>query len=351
MILPLSIVLGQDVVYTQFSNTPIFNNPSLTGAEEGLHTYTLGRLQWMNLPVHYNAVNFEGDFGIRNIPVIGGFGLFVNENNEGIGFIKDLQIGVSFSSRIKVSSLFVIQIGIKASLMQKEINWDDFVFTDQLSERYGNVYASSFTPPDISTKTFMDFGFGGLFQYRNRSSTFQGSSGFAVDHLFEPDQSFLSTATAPLSRKYIIHSDFLISTNECSTCKLKGYGFKDPIILTPGFLYQLQNNMNTIQVGFNLIKFNFSLGFWYRYQEQLSEKDIFSILFGYRIFFSKSSFMKLTYSLDLGNKQLSGTPVYAHEFCLTLNFTDLNKERGNKNMKKLNNKTKEGLVEKIVNLF
>jgi type IX secretion system PorP/SprF family membrane protein len=327
LILPFSLTIGQDIVFTPFLNAPAYYNPALTGAKEGIHTYTLGRFQWLDLPFHYNSFHFEGDFGIRNVPAIGGFGLFISENQDGIGFIKDLRMGISFSSRIKVSPLFAVQIGIKASVIQKKINWDDLIWPDQLSELYGNIYVSSFTPPDADKKAFMDFGLGGLFQFRNTSGTFQGSSGIAVDHLFEPDQAFLSNGAVPLPRKYIVTSDFNILTNECSTCKLKGYGFSEPLFLTPGFLYQLQNSISTIQTGCNMTKFNFSFGFWYRARIEQDAYDIYSVLFGYRVFFSKSSFMNLSYTLNLSNEQikkwLSETPIYAHEFCLSLHFTNL----------------------------
>lgn len=330
LILPFSIAIGQDVVFTPFLNTPTYYNPAHTGAKEGIHTYTLGRFQWLDLPIHYNSFHFEGDLGIRNIPAMGGFGLFVSENHDGVGFIKDFQLGISLSSRIIVSSLFAIQIGIKTSVIQKKVNWDDLVWPDQLSELYGNIYVSSFVPPDTDKKAFMDFGLGGLFQFRNTSGTFQGSSGIAVDHLFEPDQALLSTGAVQLPRKYIITSDFYISTNECSTCKLKGNGFKDPLFLNPGILYQLQNSISTIQTGCNMTKFNFSFGFWYRARIEQDTYDVYSILFGYRVFFSKSSFMNLTYNLNLSNelinKKVSETHVNAHEFCLSLHFTGLTKD-------------------------
>jgi hypothetical protein len=112
---------------------------------------------------------------------------------------------------------------------------------------------------------------------------------------------------------------------------LKGNGFKDPLFLTPGILYQLQNSISTIQAGCNMTKFNFSFGFWYRARIEQDAYDVYSVLFGYRVFFSKSSFMNLTYNLNLSNelvnKQLSESPVYAHEVCLSLHFTGLSRDK------------------------
>ena len=327
MILPFSIVVGQDANFTQFINTPIYFNPALTGANEGLHTATITRAQWMNLPVQYKAFNFEGDMGIRSIPGIGGFGLSLGQNNEGTGFIQDLQIGISFSSRIKFSSLFAMQIGLKASVIQKKINWDDFVFSDQINERYGNIYEPDFTPWEVQVKRFADFALGAVLQFKNRNGIFRGSTGIAADHLFQPDQSFLSSSRSPLGRKYSFHSDFVITTTECSTCKLKGAGFADPLKILPEFLYQYQNNRGILHAGLNLTKFNFTLGFWGRHQvrewnydDEISY-DNYSILLGYRIFFSKSVSVNLTYSADLANRHSLQQPFDAHEFCLSLDIS------------------------------
>jgi type IX secretion system PorP/SprF family membrane protein len=327
MILPFSIVVGQDANFTQFINTPIYYNPALTGANVGLHTASIVRAQWMKLPIPYKAFNFEGDVGIRSIPGIGGFGLTLSQNNEGIGFIQDLQIGISFSSRIKFSSLLAMQIGLKASVIQKKINWDDFVFSDQIGEEYGNIYQSGFIPPDSQTKRFADFALGAVLQFNNRNGIFRGSTGIAADHLFQPDQSFISSGKAPLGRKYNFHADFVITTTECSTCKLKGAGFADPLKIMPAFLYQFQNNHGILHAGFNLTKFNFTLGLWGRHQarnwysgENISY-DNYSILLGYRIFFTKSVSLNLTYSMDLANKYSPQQPYDAHEFCLSLDIS------------------------------
>ncbi|MEI7664323.1 MAG: PorP/SprF family type IX secretion system membrane protein, partial [Bacteroidota bacterium] len=141
-------LLGQDPNYTQFLNTPTYYNPAYTGLYTGLHVRFAYRNQWPSLPYDFKSYHFSADIGDRNLPGSGGLGLFLNTDNDGLGFIRNLNVGLSLAVRIHFSAMAVGQVGIKASLMQKSIRWDDFVFSDALSEKYGNIYPTDFTHPD-----------------------------------------------------------------------------------------------------------------------------------------------------------------------------------------------------------
>jgi len=214
---------GQDPNYSQYFSTPLYFNPAMTGINTGLRARFSFRDQWPNLPVDFKSYYFSADLGDRNLPGAGGFGLVINSNNEGISFIKDLDVGLAISVRIPLTSNVVTQVGMKASIVQKRVNWDDFVFSDQLSEKYGNIYLSQFTPPDVNSKVFPDFGVGGVVQFSSVEGNVNGTVGFAVDHVFQPDESFLSTATAPLPRKYVGHLDLILSAAGRSSSGTNGW--------------------------------------------------------------------------------------------------------------------------------
>jgi type IX secretion system PorP/SprF family membrane protein len=333
MILLFSPSYGQDMIYTQFYNAPIYFNPAATGADQGLRINTLDRILWPRSPSHWNSYNFEGDYGVRNIPGVGGFGLFVNIENEGSGFIRSYQTGLSFSTRINISSHVAAQIGIKGSVILKKVDWNKLIFSDQISELYGNIYESTFQHPESNSRTLADFGIGCLFQYSNKRGNFSGNSGFAVDHIFEPDEAFLSTASSRIPRKYVLHSDFMIYLKDGSA-GLFSYGFKDPFALNPGFIFVTQNvDRSLIQVGLNMIKCNVHLGFWYRYMSGDYSQPQYSFVVGYRVYFSKTSMMRIMYNMDLSKPSFGDSPVYAHEFCLSFNFKGI----GAKGVKKTSN--------------
>lgn len=317
--------LGQDPNFSQFFMNPIYYNPANTGINTGLRARFTYRDQWANLPVDFRSYAFTADLGDRNLPGSGGLGLTVNSDNEGLGFIRNLTVGLNIGVRIPLSSTMIAQVGLRASFLQKSLNWDDFVFTDQFSEKYGNIYPSSFQRPDINTKTVPDFGAGGVIQYSNETSSVIGSIGFAIDHFFQPDVSFLGTDKSPLPRKYVLHSDFIITTgsgyNTNYNTAIRGAG--DPLKLNPGFIYQNQNGLNAFQIGMNLLKYNVYLGGWYKNSSKPNAASSLALLAGYRYFFADEMSVKFMYSYDL---QMSGPLQSAggsHEISLVIEFGKL----------------------------
>lgn len=320
----LSSVRGQDPNYSQFFSTPLYYNPAYTGINTGVRARFTFRDQWPNLPVDFRSYYFSADLGDRNLPGSGGLGLIVNSDNEGIGFIKNLSVGLSVGVRIPISATVVTQVGIKAAIVQKSLNWDNFVFSDQLSEKYGNIYLSAFVPPDANKKVFPDFGAGGLIQFANPEGTVTGVAGFAVDHIFRPDEAFLSYSNAPLPRKFVAHLDIVIAAGGgASSSMYASGGGNDPMKINPGIIYQNQNNMNSLEVGFNMLKYNIYMGAWYKSGLNNFPTSSLALVAGYRYTFAEDMSIKFMYSYDLmilgSNQGLGG----AHEISLILEFDKL----------------------------
>jgi len=203
------------------------------------------------------------------------------------------------------------------------VNWDDFVFTDQLSEKYGNIYDSEFTPPDANKKVVPDFAAGGILQYANEKGNLYGNVGFAVDHVFQPDQSFLSTGASPLPRKWIVHTDAVISIGETSSSSSVSRGAEEPLKINPGVLFVSQGKLNSIELGFNLMKFNIFLGTWYKSTLTGTTSNSMAVLAGYRFYFAEKMSIKFLYSYDIPiSGALIGTGG-AHEISLVLDFEEL----------------------------
>jgi len=313
---------GQDPVFTQYFSTPLYYNPALTGINSGIRARFAFRDQWPALPNDFKAYYFSADLGDRNLPGAGGFGLMVNSDNEGIAFIRNLEVALTIGVRIPITRYMSCQVGIKAAVKQKVVNWDDFVFTDQLSEKYGNIYTSDFSFPDANKRVYPDFGAGGVFQFANDNSQVTGTAGFAVDHLFRPDESFLSTGSAPLPRKWIIHGDAVISTGEGSSGVGRGGG-NDPLKINIGVLFLNQAKMNFIEVGFNLLKYNIYLGAWFKSTLTGTPSNSLPILAGYRFTFAEDMSIKFIYSYDIPvSGAMLGTGG-AHEVSLVLEFDKL----------------------------
>lgn len=321
----------QDPNYSQWLNAPLYYNPAYAGINSGMKVRFSARDQWPNLKQDFKTYYFSADFGDRNLPGAGGLGLLINKDNEGVSFIKDMSVGLALAVRIPLASNIMTQIGIKGTLIQKWLMWDNLVFSDQLNPKYGNIYTASVTPPDDRQLMIPDFGIGGLIQFVNMDGNFSGTAGFSIDHMFQPDESFLSISKSPLPRKYVGHLDFVLSVgNGPSSSQNPIRGFGDPLKINPGIIYQNQHGTNSFQVGVNMLKYNFYLGGYFKASSVYGPSTAMMLLAGYRYIGLGGVVMKFMYSYDVQiSRNLQGTGG-AHEISLILEFRNLMLSGGNK---------------------
>jgi len=313
-------VFGQDPNYSQFLNVPVYYNPAYTGLYTGLHARLAFRDQWPALPYDFKSYHFSVDLGDRSLPGSGGLGLLVNTDNDGLGFIRNFNVGLGLSVRIPFTAMVIGQLGIKASWMQKSVRWDDFVFSDALSEKYGNIYQTGFVPPDKNVLNMADFGVGGIVQFANEVVSLSGTVGLAVDHLFEPDQSFLQTAKAPLPRKWVGHADIIVAVGSTTGFNVMD---DDALKINPGVLYQNQGGLSAFMAGVNLTKFGIYSGLWYKGAFGTYSNGAMTFMAGYRYVYAGNMSVKFTYSYDMQlTGALQGTGG-AHEISLVFDFGGL----------------------------
>jgi type IX secretion system PorP/SprF family membrane protein len=316
-------VAGQDMNYSQYFSTPLYYNPAFTGVNTGVRARFLFRNQWPALPSPFKSYYFSADLGDRNLPGSGGIGLLINQDTPGPGTIRNFGAALTVGVRIPISELMVSQVGIKAGLMQRTINWGDLVFTDQLSGKYGNIFQTSFVPPDENRRTVADFGVGGLLQFMNPQGNVTGNIGLSVDHIFQPDVSFLSNGTSEYPRKYVGLFDLIIDLNPSPVRSSFAGGGSDPVKIHLGSLYQSQGGLNSLQLGANILKFNIYLGAWYKTTLSGVINSSIALTAGYRYNFYNDMNLKFMYSYDLQvSKSLQGTGG-AHEISLVLEFESL----------------------------
>lgn len=317
-------LMGQDMNYSQYFSTPIYYNPAYTGINTGLRARFLFRDQWPSLPNPFKSYYFSADLGDRNLPGSGGIGIMINQDTPGAGLIKNFGAALTIGVRIPITGFLVSQIGIKAGIMQRTVNWGDLVFADQLSGKYGNIYQSSFIPPDANKRVVPDFGVGGVLQFISPQGNVSGNIGLGVDHLFKPDVSFLSSGSSQYPRKWVGQFDLILSTGPGgSSSSAMSRGSDDPLKFNIGGIYQSQANLNSLQFGLNLLKYNIYVGGWYKTTMTGVVNSAVALVAGYRYTFYEDMSLKFMYSYDLQvSGALQGTGG-AHEISLVLEFGSL----------------------------
>lgn len=333
---------AQDPSFSQFYFNQTFFNPGYTAFHGGTNFSATYRRQWVNIPSKFETLFFNFDSDISSIPGLGGIGINAFKDIAGNGLLSstgaEIMISNRFptilSKRYSYFEKFYIQPGISIGFNQKELDWSKFIFGDQLDGVYGLVKPNSeFTPPSDNSIIFPDFKIGVVFKYgegpKKNNEIYKNWDvrlGFAMHHVFEPNQSFLGQ-NSRLPRKYVSHLNFNIALNR-----------EADMIFAPCIVWENQQTMNTILGGFNFLWKNFFIGGWYRGFEN-SDALILNLGFIAGNDYNYSNKFKIYYSYDLTISGLTNrTTGGSHEISVSYYFdSSLNqwlKLKNNKRVRK-----------------
>lgn len=305
--------LAQEPQFSQYYTAPLYYNPANVGLNEGLKIRINYRDQWPQYSNDLKTYNFSMDVAERYMPGAGGLGLIFNTNKEGQGFIRRNMIGALGSARIRMNKYWLSQVGFMAAYVQKQIDTDDFIWSDQLDDRHGVLYQqSTFAGFESQNISYPDISLGAVLNYQKELMT--ATFGFAVHHVTKPNESF-SNLDIRVPRKYVFQADVVLLQR--SNPK-KGFRFN------PGLLFINQNGFNTITLGSNVSKSVLYAGIWYRNrQSQIYDYQAMVLMVGLNIpMVNKYSRLKLMYSYDLDLTEMSGSGG-AHEITLRFEFDQI----------------------------
>jgi len=309
----MTVVEAQDVNFSQYFNNPTYYNPAYVGLSTGFKARLNMRKQWTGLSGDFHAFSFSADIADRNIPGAGGIGFIATSIVEGTGMIKTTEIGIIPSVRIHVNRYSIVQFGALVSVMSRQVDWNNLVFSSQLDPILGNTGPGNFTlPSDQSPVIFPDFSIGGIYQLK--LDRVVGTFGMAVHHITQPNQSFLQDV-APLPRKWVAHMDFVIDFQ-----RNRGYYNRArDIKINPGILFESQSNLNMFSIGINAYMSNVYFGAWYR-NEVFDQAGFANIIWlaGVSIPFNDNNRMKIMYSFDMNVSQNTNFTGPSHEVSLIL---------------------------------
>jgi type IX secretion system PorP/SprF family membrane protein len=283
---------AQDPAFTQFYANPLYLNPALAGTNKCPRVVMNYRNQWPALTGNYVTMSASYDQFVDAIS--GGLGFYVMTDNAGRGTLQSFSINGIYSYQLNLSDKVSMVTGFQASYFQRSLDWSQLTFGDQIDPRRGFIYESQDTPRG-GTVDNVDFSAGVVIF----SETFYG--GFAVHHLFEPNESLI-VAEAPLERKYTVHGGATIPINK----DIRG---ESDMTLSPNFLYQSQFGQEQFNLGLYVNKGPLVGGVWYRFN------DSFIALVGV-----DTEHLRVGYSYDLTTSQLTTKTAGSHEVSVALKF-------------------------------
>jgi len=319
----VSEVKAQDPIFSQFYNNPIYYNPGYIGLNAGMRARVNYRDQWTGIPQAFRTYDLSMDVAERSIPGSGGLGLLFVNDQAGTAAIKSTNVGIGTSARIPLYDNMLAQVGFMVSYQQKSINWDDLVFTDELNARYGRIYPTAFETPASNRVSYPDFAVGGVWRFVKTDLTnfnLQGTVGGAVQHVFQPNESFLGLS-APLPRKLVFNAD-LVFEKQQGRSSYRSYRSNGDFKFNPGFQFEKQSEFQTFSLGMNVLKSGIYFGAWFRNQSFNffeAQDAIFTV--GLNAPWGRDSRMKIMYSYDyIINSSLNTAGRASHELSLVFEF-------------------------------
>jgi type IX secretion system PorP/SprF family membrane protein len=245
-------VKAQDHIYSQFFNSPIYLNPSLTGQFEGdIRLNLIYRNQWTSLSGDLSYITASADLNISKFA--GGVGLMFTRSSEGTAFLVKNNAAATYSYSVGGDG-FVASFGIQAGFTNRQIDWSKLVFSDQIDQRLGYIpgSVSAAQPPDQATKMFFDAAGGTNIVFRNLMV------GAAVHHINQPDESFSGTV-AKLPMRITANASYKIPLSA-----YYDYNQDDGAYLIPSVVYYKQASSTSMSAGAQFKYKGLNTGIWYR---------------------------------------------------------------------------------------
>lgn len=131
----LLLVLGfsgiaQDASFSQYYGNPLYLNPALAGSKICPRLTLNYRNQWPGIPATF--VTYSATYDQFIDVVSGGVGLMVVSEDMAGGALKSTSASGIYSFRLNVTKDLTLNAGFQGTYIQNKLDWDKFIFEDQL---------------------------------------------------------------------------------------------------------------------------------------------------------------------------------------------------------------------------
>lgn len=244
MILSMNDLKAQDPQFSQFYAAPLYINPGFTGASGYTRFGINYRNQWPNLEASFNTFSFYADHYLPNVN--SGIGMIITSDKEGVAGLNSTNIGLSYAYQLKITDNLIFSPGVQFNYFMRSANWADLVFADQIDPITGIITGPTGDPVIINTTgdqvNFLDISVGGVFYTR---TLFLGA---ALQHITEPNQSFIDDGESILPQRLTVHGGLKIKIGEGPLRKDLTYSRAERSI-TPVFQYKKQGQFSQVDLG------------------------------------------------------------------------------------------------------
>jgi len=240
-------IVSQDLHFSQFYSNPLYLNPAYAGSVRCPRFVANYRNQWPGLAGSF--VTYSASFDRHLDDLNGGIGVMFVSDQMGQNAIGTNAVSGFYSYQISFSRNFSVRAGLQVSYNQIKIDPTKFSFGDQIDSKYGFVLKTKESFP-INHREYPDFSAGIL------AFSKQYYGGVAINHLTQPDQSFIKNNSSRLPMKLTANAGAI-------------FRLDDQTSISPNVIFQQQSSYQTINLGMYFNKGPFISGIWYRNQDAL----------------------------------------------------------------------------------
>ena len=298
---------AQDPAFTQFYGNPLYLNPAMAGSANCPRISMNHRNQWPSSKGAFISNSISID---KNVEALhGGVGLQVLNDIQGEGALTNTQVSAMYSYQLQASRKLTVLTGVQATYQQRALDKTKLHFGDEIDPNYGFVFPTQENVEQFADNvSYTDISIGMM------AFTKKYFAGFAMHHITEPDDAFITTSYLPRKLTFHAGANFAVGRS-----KNMGLVMDGPFV-TPNVLYMTQNGAEQLNVGMSLTNNSFSGGLYFR--NNFSNADAVLIVLGY-----EANGMRLGYSYDYTVSQLAGASGGAHEVSLTVQLACRDKRK------------------------
>ncbi|TFV93028.1 type IX secretion system membrane protein PorP/SprF [Algoriphagus kandeliae] len=280
---------GQDVQYSQFYANPLYLSPAFAGSTDQTRVGFNFRNQWPALEQSFVAFTAYGDHFFENFN--SGLGLIISGARESFTQSQQMDIGLVYSYRLRLSEDNFLQFGMQGSYSARDALFDDIILGTQLDINRGVILGSPGDGFEGDSKLSAFDANAGILLYGN-SYWF----GFSAFHLLEPPISYLDIESNSLPVRYNLHGGYRISLPPGNINDYYNNTDQERS-LALAFNYKRQGLFSQLDLGAEFYFEPLILGVWYRglpTKYQLPNNESLIALVG----LSLDSGLEIGYSFD-----------------------------------------------------
>ncbi len=298
----LSVVTGyaQDTQFTQFYAAPTYLNPAFAGTTPQSRLSANYRNQWPAIPRAWVAYNFAYDHYIPELN--SGFGFIATHDRAGAGAMRGNTIALQYAYEVKITRETVFRPAIQLGYGNRNINFNDLVFSDQLIRNASTSLEENIFEP----VQFFDAAAGGLL-FNPRYWV-----GVSAHHINQPNESLYPDRLGLVPVKLSVHGGYRFNVGG-------GIYNRNSQDLVVAFNYKQQGDFNQFDIGAYYELSPLVIGVWYRGLPIIKSngygylnQDAVAILLGIG-----TDYFRFGYSYDVTVSQFNlGSTAGAHEISL-----------------------------------